>query len=100
MFINIHSKDSRRHSESGCAVRILSRSVEPFPCVFVVSVQVRLQGDAPQLHLLFGAAGQTTGLLSFPGGAAGKQNRFRRCEFYGEEEESLAHFSSAGSDIK
>ncbi|MED6252124.1 hypothetical protein ATANTOWER_007284, partial [Ataeniobius toweri] len=32
---------------------------------------VRLQGDAPQLHLLFGAPGQTAGILSLPGGAAG-----------------------------
>ena len=43
----------------------------------VVSLQVRLQGDAPQLHLLFGAPRQATGLLSLPRGAAGKKSDTR-----------------------
>lgn len=43
-------------------------------CVCVcVSLQVRLQGDAPQFHFLFGAPRETAGLLSLPRGAAGKQ---------------------------
>lgn len=39
------------------------------------SSQIRLQGDAPQFYLLFGAPGQTAGLLSLPGGAAGKKGK-------------------------
>lgn len=40
-------------------------------CVFCP--QIRLQGDAPQLHLLPGAAGPPAGLLPLPGGSAGEQ---------------------------
>ena len=39
-------------------------------CVCVCAIQVRLQGDAVQLHLLPGASGATPGVLPLPGGSA------------------------------
>lgn len=56
------------------AVNITSLLVVSELIARVVSLQVRLQGDAPQLHLLFGAPRQATGLLSLPRGAAGKKS--------------------------